>query len=289
MKKSKIKYEKISLSHPFYFPKLFKSKLQKNKNKSYNSESKDLNLINLIKDNNISEIKKVNDNIYNNKELKSEKNKSLVTSKNGFNKKFLYKKLTIKKNSTINIFKKNYNIFGVRLQKPRITIDNFNINKNISRNQKNENRINSNDVFENYNVKNIDFPFIINHKKEFKTHSYQNKNKSKNKNRILIKNYDRFKKYDLIMNNLRLKFHGNILFNRKLKDIISKDKILITKRNSSFIKNIEKEFYSYSKDPNDNFNSFNIKQKCNFTNELIKNSLSERKNGINFDNYIENN
>ena len=81
------------------------------------------------------------------------------------------------------------------------------------------------------------------------------------------------------MNNLRLKFHGNILFNKKLKDIISKDKNLFRKRNSSFI-NIEKEFDSYSKELDDKFSSFTNKQKCNFTNELIKNSLSERKHKI---------
>jgi hypothetical protein len=272
MKVSKIKFEKFGLSHPFYFQKLFKLKIHKNKNKSYNSESKELNLFN-----NISEIKKVNDNPNNNKEIKSEKNKYLFKNKNKNNKNIFCKKLSIKNNSTINFFKKNYNIFGDYHQNQRITIDNFNINKNISKIKKNENNIiNSNDVFENYNIKNIDFPDIIKHKKEYKTHYY----KFKNKNEFLKKNNDKFKKYDLIMNNLRLKFHGNILFNRKLKDIISKDKNLFRKRNSSFIINIEKEFDSYSKEADDKFSSFTLKQKCNFTNELIKNSLSERKNEL---------
>ena len=270
MKVNKIKYEKFVLSHPFYFQKLFKLKIQKNKNKNYNSESKELNLIN-----NISEIKKVNDNEKNNKEIKSEKNKYLLKNKN--NKNFYYKKLSIKNNSTFNLFKKNYNVFDDCYQNPKKTIENFNINKNISRNKINENNIiNSNDVFENCNIKNIDFPDIIKHKNEYKTHSY----KFKDKNEFLKKNNDRFKKYDLIMNSLRLKFHGNILFNRKLKDIMSKDKNLFRKRNSSFIINIEKEFDSYSKEADDKFSSFTLKQKCNFTNELIKNSLSERKNEL---------
>ena len=89
------------------------------------------------------------------------------------------------------------------------------------------------------------------------------------------------------MNNLRLKFHGNILFSRKLNDIISKEKNLFSNRNSSFISNIEKEFDSYSKESDDKFKSFNIKKKCNFTNELIKNSLSERKNELNLDYFNE--
>ena len=270
MKVNKIKYEKFVLSHPFYFQKLFKLKIQKNKNKNYNSESKELNLIN-----NISEIRKVNDNEKNNKEIKSEKKKYLLKNRN--NKSFFCKKLSIKNNSTINLFKKNYTVFDDCYQNPKKTIENFNINKNISRNKINENKIiNSNDVFENCNIKNIDFPDIIKHKKEYKTHSY----KFKNKNEFLKKNNDRFKKYDLIMNSLRLKFHGNILFNRKLKDIMSKDKNLFRKRNSSFIINIEKEFDSYSKEADDKFSSFTLKQKCNFTNELIKNSLSERKNEL---------
>ena len=273
MKVSKIKFEKFGLSHPFYFQKLFKLKIQNNKNKSYNSESKELNLFN-----NISEIKKANDNPNNNKEMKSEKNKYFFKNQNTYNKIFFCKKLPIKNNSTINLFKKNNNAFGNYRQKPRITIENFIFNKNISRNKKNENNIiNSNDVFENYNIKNIDFPDIIKHKKEYKTHYY----KFKNKNDFLKKNNDRFKKYDLIMNNLRLKFHGNILFNKKLKDVISKDKILFKKRNSSFIINIEKEFDSNSKELDDKFNSLTIRQKCNFTNELIRNTLSERKMNYN--------
>ena len=279
MKINKIKYEKIGLSYSFYFQKLFKLKIKKNKNRSHNSESKELNLFN-----NISEIKKVKDNQNNNKEMKSEKKKYLFTKKNTFNKNFICKKLSIKNNSTINLFKKNYNVFGNCHQKLRKTIVNFNINKNISRNKKNENnKINSKDVFENYNIKSIDFPDIIKHKNEYKTHSYN----FKNKNKLSNKNKDKFKKYDLIMNNLRLKFHGNILFSRKLNDIISKEKKLFSNRNSSFISNIEKEFDSYSKESDDKFKSFNIKKKCNFTNELIKNSLSERKNELNLDYFNE--
>ena len=270
MKVSKIKFEKLGLSYPFYLQKLFKVKIQKNKNKSYNSDSKELNLFN-----NISEIKKVNDIPNNNKEMKSEKNINFFKNQNTYNKFLFCKKLSIKNNSAINLLKNNNNVFGNYHQKPRITIDNFNINKNVSRNKKNENNINnSNDVFENYNIKNIDFPDIIKHKKEYKTQSY----KFKNKNKFLKKNNDRFKKYDLILNNLRLKFHGNILFNKKLKDIISKDKILFKKRNSSFIINIEKEFDSNSKEFDDKFSSLTIRQKCKFTNELIRNTLSERKN-----------
>ena len=270
MKINRIKFKNISLSYPF--SKLFKLRIQKKQNKKYNSESKELNLFN----NNISIIKKVNDKSNNKKEIKSERKNYLLKDRTINNKKFFCKKLSIKNNSTINIFKKNYNIFGDCHLNQRITIENFNINKNNSRNKKSENnKINSNDVFENYNIKNIDFPDIIKHKKEYKSHFY----KFKNKNEFLKTNNDRFKKYDLIMNNLRLKFHGNILFNKKLKDIISKDKNLFRKQNSSFI-NIEKEFDSYSKEVDDKFSSFTIKQKCNFTNELIKNSLSERKHEL---------
>ena len=131
MKINKIKYEKIGLSYSFYFQKLFKLKIKKNKNRSHNSESKELNLFN-----NISEIKKVKDNQNNNKEMKLEKKKYLFTKKNTFNKNFICKKLSIKNNSTINLFKKNYNVFGDSHQKLRKTIVNFNINKNISRNKK---------------------------------------------------------------------------------------------------------------------------------------------------------
>ena len=314
MEVNKYQYEiKDYSSSRNYFPKIFKSYFgRKKKNGDYNSDNNKQKIFN-----NISKIQKIKDKHKFNKKLIYLNNKLLNDNKNTIIKdcyierNLFYKKIPIKSyNSTNNIFTRNPIILDDGIPKNKIyinEIENNNyspINKYLSRNKNNLNLKNYlSDIIENNNIYKINNNNLkIKRKlKKIDNISFFNKNnKLNNKNKLFQKHYDKYKKYNFIMNNLRLKFHGNILFSRKLTDLIVKENDLYLKRETEFIKKIEKDVFKKLKEKESNQKSlsFNGSQKykyknlinneseCKFSNEMIKNCLSKGNIKVNFNDFF---
>ena len=118
-------------------------------------------------------------------------------------------------------------------------------------------------------AKNINFPNIYNHNSERKIPAYLNiSNNQKSK-----KNFN-IKRYYCILNNLRIKLHGNIFITRKSKEL----KPINHHKNKIGMKDVNsKENYSLSMDKNYKLSNINkYDQICNFSNQIIRESLSEK-------------
>jgi hypothetical protein len=120
-------------------------------------------------------------------------------------------------------------------------------------------------------TKNVHFPKIYNHNSETKVQDYLDvSNIQKSKRNINIK------KYYCVLNNLRIKLHGNIFITRKSKEKESikyyKDKMKINK-----LKNNLKVNSNISMDKSYKYTNISkYEQMCNFSNQMIRDSLSEK-------------
>ena len=122
-------------------------------------------------------------------------------------------------------------------------------------------------------AKNINFPNIYassNSCRDLKIKNYLNMSNNQNSKRNINN-----KRYYCILNNLRIKFHGNISLTRKSKDL----KFIKNYKKNVGIKNtksILKVNSSISMDKGKKYkNIHNIEQICSFSNKMIRDSLGD--------------
>ena len=135
------------------------------------------------------------------------------------------------------------------------------------RNTKDETKSNS-PIFKT--TKNVHFPKIYNHNSETKFQDNLDISNNQNSRRNI-----NMKRYYCVLNNLRIKLHGNIFITRK-----SKEKDSIKYYNNKMIINRLKNFkFISNKSMDKNYKNTNIskyEQMCNFSNQMIRDSLSEK-------------
>ena len=117
----------------------------------------------------------------------------------------------------------------------------------------------------------IIFPNIYNKDREF--HDYLNAStNNKAKHNTNIKNYN----YNSVLNNLRIKFRGNIHITRKSKGVLS----IISYKRDAGIKNFKELIRNSSNlnedKSNENTNLSKFEQNFSFSNKLIRDTLSEK-------------
>ena len=224
-----------------------------------------------------------------------------IVNRKPFNRRVILKRNFDTKDSNSNILsvpnksKKNAKIQTERFNKPIIYHNSFvqkdNKYNNICRSimdyrikYKHKKKRNINGPDENKSIspifktaKNINFPNI---------YSYREKDKEKerkiqdyldlsNKKQTAKRNIN-MKRYYCILNNLRIKFHGNILLTRKTKE----SEVMYDSKNKMVLKNLRRNLKGNTSISMDRSHKYrNISQYdliCNFSNQIIRESLSEK-------------
>ena len=243
--------------------------VKENKSKNRNTERLKLNYLyhlDIVKRNNIRRIMIKENNSANviNSSMQNLKNSKIKDAKIQTDKNYL--PIIIKKNLSKNYDNdSNRNNIGRAMIQYRI--------KKLHEQKRNKKYNNLKNNLKNYQtVKNINFPNIIHREhKERKIKDYLDI-----PNNLSTKVEIGNKRYNSILNNLRIKFHGNIFITRKTRDSDLNNYL----KNKIRIKNLKNTYkvnssISFDKSFN-NSNKSKYEQICNFSNQMIKDSLSER-------------
>ena len=190
------------------------------------------------------------------------KNKSDIEETSNTNR-ILYKNIITKRNNSISDhLSKNYNIIysninrymNVKNEKEKIIFCSINRPKRNSRS-----RVISQDNIctKNYrnnstnSMKYISKIFFLTQEQYM---NFPTISSSNNNNNNL--NDDYIYKYDYIMNNLRVKFHGNLLFAKKIKDINLKQKELLSTQKMGYSRDFLNHYINSSKDKKINIKNY---------------------------------
>ena len=242
-----------------------------------------------------------------NNKTKSIKNRAEIDKIFKRNRVFLSKKISLNSNNSMsnNLSKNNVKIrkdINIKNDNEKMSFLLNNSTKNNSRKRNiSMDNICSNNLSNNLSNNSLKrmnylsslFPSTKNKGNNNSSHS--------NKNNVFVKDNYLYKKYDYIIHNLRMKFHGNLLLAKKLEHFANlRKKLLLPKEKRAKAKDILNFNYDTSNNKNLNIINYNVKNikydndgkivdiKCNFSNELIKNSLSQRNISLKYINFNDN-